>query len=206
MANQYTEQEEQILKEGLESISQVGVKSFTVESLAKSMGMSKKTIYKYFPTKEKLIQKIIFFITNQIEKHIKKIKNEFDNPVIQFLKIHEHIFKFATKAPVQILAQFKSTYPKIWKEIESFRLSRQNDFYEMFKSAQDLGYARNDINMKHFSIVYIHMINNTFQPEFFLKNDLPIKETAVGYIDIIANGIFTEKGLEIIKTYKEKSN
>ncbi len=61
MVNQYTEQEEQILEQGFESIAQTGVRSFTVESLASRLGMSKKTIYKYFPTKEKLIRKIVNF-------------------------------------------------------------------------------------------------------------------------------------------------
>ncbi len=206
MTTSYTEQEEQILEEGFESITQTGVKSFTVESLASRLGMSKKTIYKYFPTKEKLIRKIVIFMTGKIEDLFKKVRDNGENPIIQFVKVMEHISTFATKAPVQRLAQLKITYPTVWKEIESFRLNRQQDFYEIFRSAQEQGLARSDVNMKHFSIVFINMINNTFQPEFFLKNDLPIKDTVVGFANIVAHGIFTEKGMQVMQNYKERKH
>jgi hypothetical protein len=50
------------------------------------------------------------------------------------------------------------------------------------------------------------MVNNTFQPEFFLKNDLPIKDTVVGFANVVANGIFTEKGMQVMQTYKERKH
>ncbi len=206
MTATYTEQEEQILEEGFESIAQTGIKSFTVESLASRLGMSKKTIYKFFPTKENLIQKIVIFMTGKIELLFKKVRENGENPVIQFVKVMEHISTFATKAPVQRLVQLKTSYPAVWKEIETFRLNRQQDFYEIFKSAQEQGLARSDVNMKHFSIVFINMINNTFQPEFFLKNDLPIKDTVVGFVNVVAKGIFTEKGMKAMQNYKERKH
>jgi AcrR family transcriptional regulator len=48
MSNTYSQQETHILEEGFNAIMRTGVKSFTVESLAGRLGMSKKTIYKYF--------------------------------------------------------------------------------------------------------------------------------------------------------------
>jgi hypothetical protein len=117
----------------------------------------------------------------------------------------EHMAKFAGRTHVQRLAQLKTSYPEIWKEIETFRLNRQNDFYEIFKFAQEQGLARNDVDMRKFSIVFINMINNTFQPEFFLKNDLTVIETVNGFTDIVSRGIFTSKGLEAIKKYYEQN-
>jgi len=168
--------------------------------------MSKKTIYKYFPTKEKLIRKIVVFMTGQVEQMFKKIRETEENPAVQFIKVMEYMAKFATHAPIKRMAQLKTTYPAIWKEIEVFRLNRQNDFYEILKSAQDQGLARDDIDMRKFSIVYINMVNNTFQPEFFLKNDLAMSETINGLTKIISRGIFTSKGLEAIKNYYEQNS
>jgi len=200
-----SQQEEQILEEGFQAITRSGVRSFTVESLAGRLGMSKKTIYKYFPTKEKLIRKIVIFMTRQVEQKFSKISETEKNPVIQFVKVMEHISKFASHAPVQRLAQLKTTYPAVWKEIETFRLNRQAFFYKILKSAQDQGLARNDVDMRKFSIVFINMINNTFQPEFFLQNDLSVSETIDGHVKIISRGIFNTKGLEAIKKYYEQN-
>ncbi len=167
--------------------------------------MSKKTIYKYFPTKEKLIRKIVVFITGQVEQKFNKICENEKNPVLQFVKVMEHISKFVSRAPVQRLAQLKTTYPEVWKEIETFRLNRQDDFYRILKSAQDQGLARDDVDMRKFSIVYINMINNTFQPEFFLQNDLAVGETIDGLAKIISRGIFTTKGLNVVEQYYKNS-
>ncbi|NHZ87236.1 MAG: TetR family transcriptional regulator [Planctomycetia bacterium] len=205
MINTYSQQEKHILEEGLDAITQSGVKSFTVESLAGRLGMSKKTIYKYFPTKEKLIRKIVVFMTGQIEQMFKKVQETEKNPAVQFINVMEHMVKFASRTHMQRMAQLKTSYPEIWKEIETFRLNRQNDFYEIFKFAQDQGLARNDVDMRKFSIVFINMINNTFQPEFFLKNDLTVIETVKGFTDIVSRGIFTSKGLEAIKKYYEQN-
>ena len=196
----------QILEQGFDSVAETGVRAFTVESLAKRLAMSKKTIYKFFPTKEKLIRSIMQFVFTQINSTFKRVMADESNPAVQFIKIMETITKFAGKAPLNKIAELKSLYPDIWKEIESFRLSHQEDFYTILYNAQEQGLARDDINMRSASIIYINIINSTFQPEFFLKNDLPIRETIRGFVQVVARGIFSDKGLKAIKEYHEQNS
>jgi AcrR family transcriptional regulator len=196
----------QILEVGFDSVAETGVRAFTVESLAKRLAMSKKTIYKFFPTKEKLIRSIMQFVFTQINSTFNKVMVEEPNPAVQFIKIMETIAKFAGRVPVDKIAELKSLYPDIWKEIESFRLSHQDDFYTILHDAQEQGLARDDINMRSASIIYINIINSTFQPEFFLKNDLPIRETIRGFVQVVARGIFSDKGLKAIKEYHEQNS
>ena len=170
----------QILSEGFESVADGGVRAFTVDALSKRLAMSKKTIYKFFPTKKNLIHSIMHFVLGQINGVFKKVMTEEPNPALQYIKIMEKICKFAGRTPVHKLVELKSLYPEIWKEVESFRLSHQEDFYIILKNAQDQGLAHTDINMKSAAIVYINIVNSTFQPEFFLKNDLPIRDTIHG--------------------------
>ena len=196
----------QILEVGFDSVAETGVRAFTVESLAKRLAMSKKTIYKFFPTKEKLIRSIMQFVFTQINSTFNKVMVDEPNPAVQFIKIMETIAKFAGRVPVDKIAELKSLYPDIWKEIESFRLSHQDDFYTILHDAQEQGLARDDINMRSASIMYINIINSSFQPEFFLKNDLPIRETIRGFVQVVARGIFSDKGLKAIKEYHEQNS
>ena len=191
----------QILSEGFESVADGGVRAFTVDALSKRLAMSKKTIYKFFPTKENLIHSIMHFVLGQINGVFKKVMTEEPNPALQYIKIMEKICKFAGRTPVHKLVELKSLYPEIWKEVESFRLSHQEYFYIILKNAQDQGLAHIDINMKSAAIVYINIVNSTFQPEFFLKNDLPIRDTIHGFVQIVARGIFTEKGMKTVNQY-----
>ena len=195
----------QILEEGFYSVVDTGVRAFTVESLAKRLAMSKKTIYKFFPTKENLIRSIMQFVFTQIDAAFNKVMVDEPNPAVQFINIMETIAKFAGRIPVDKIAELKSLHPEIRKEIEAFRLSHQDDFYTILHDAQEQGLARHDINMRATSIIYINIINSTFQPEFFLKNDLPIRETIRGFVQIVARGIFTDKGMKAIKEHYEQN-
>ena len=206
MSNIYSQQEAHILEEGFNSFMRTGVKSFTVESLAGRLGMSKKTIYKYFPSKENLVRKIAMFMTSQVEQMFNRIRENEKNPTLQFIKVMEHIAKFASRAPVQRMAQLKTAYPEVWKDIERFRLKRQDDFYQILKSAQEQGLARKDLDMKKVATVFINMVNNTFQPEFFLANDLAVGETINGFVTIISRGLFNEKGMKAINRYQGRKN
>ena len=145
------------------------------------------------------------FVFTQINAAFDKVMVDEPNPAVQFIKIMETIAKFAGRVPVDKIAELKSLHPGIWKEIESFRLSHQDDFYTILHDAQERGLARDDINMRATSIIYINIINSTFQPEFFLKNDLPIRETIRGFVQIVARGIFTDKVMKAIKEHYEQN-
>ena len=196
---------DQILSEGFESVADGGVRAFTVDALSKRLAMSKKTIYKFFPTKENLIHGIMHFALDQINNVFTKVMKEEPNPAVQYIKIMETICTFAGRHSVHKLVELKSLYPHIWDHVESFRLSHQTNFYTILKSAQDEGLARDDIDMRVASIVYVNIVNSTFQPEFFLKNDLPIGKTIRGFVKVVARGIFNEKGRGAINQYYEQN-
>ena len=194
----------QILSEGFASVSKSGVRAFTVDAFSKHISMSKKTIYKFFPTKENLINSIVSFVYQQLNDFHNKVMKEENNPCVQFIKIMEYNCEFVGKTNVNRLAELKTLYPRIWKRTQSFWLDQEDNFYTILKSAQEKGYASNkNVDMKAASVIYINVINNTFQPEFFIKNNLPLKETIHGFVNVVAKGLFNDKGMVAIKKYYE---
>ena len=87
-------QKNQILEEGFDSVSSSGVRAFTVDALSRRMAISKKTIYKFFPTKDKLIRAIMHFAMNHVDSIFVRVLKEEPNPAVQFIKIIEiHLIK-----------------------------------------------------------------------------------------------------------------
>lgn len=194
-----TTQEEQILEESFESIARNGVRFFTIDALAQKMGMSKKTIYKFFPTKEKLIEKTLDLFTGLIYRRFHSVMNSKKNPAEQFVAVMEFILKQASRIPVEKIAEIKTKYPNIWKRLEEFRLERKDDFQTILQTGQEQGFIRNDMNVEIVATLYIHIVNSTFQPDFFLKNNLTPNQAVGTFVKIFSTGIFTEKGLETIR-------
>ncbi|MFQ6611729.1 MAG: TetR/AcrR family transcriptional regulator [Fidelibacterota bacterium] len=206
MTEQITTSQVSILQQGFHSIMREGVRSFTVESLARQLGISKKTIYKFYPTKEILLQKIFEFIIGQIHAMFQEIRESEPNPALQFIKVMEFIAQKISQISMQKMADLKLRYPRVWREIEQFRLNRVNDFYQILKLGQEKGYVRPELDVRTVATIYIQIINSTIQPEFFLEHDLPIGRTIRRFMDVVVRGLFTQKGINVLKAYYDRKN
>lgn len=194
---------EKILDQGFDTITQDGLRSFTVESLAARLGMSKKTIYKFFPSKDVLIEKIFDFSTGMISRKLKQIVNSDANPIEKYIKIMEFIMDKISRVSMIKVVEVKNRYPQVWKKNETFQLGLKKDFAKIFIEAQEQGLARKDIDMNIVATIYMNILNSTFQPEFFLKNNLAAVDTINLFVNIITEGMFTEKGLSTMKQHKK---
>ena len=112
----FIEQEEQILEESFNILTRDGVRAFTVDSLSQNLGMSKKTIYNFFPSKEVLVDRSVELFLHLIEKKFKKLIATEPNPAIQFVKVMEFIMGHVSKISIEKLAELKLRFPKIWKK------------------------------------------------------------------------------------------
>ncbi len=195
-----TEQEEQILEESFQAMTRDGVRAFTVDSLSQNLGMSKKTIYKYFPTKENLVEKSVEMFFYLIEKKLRRLMINEPNPALQFVKVMEFIMDHISRVSIEKLADLKMRFPAVWKKMESFRLARRDDFFAILSAAQNRGYVRKDVDVNVIATLYINIINSTFQPEFFLKNNLAPSEAIQSFLKMVTSGLFTTAG----NTYTNK--
>jgi len=179
-----------ILRESFHSLMANGIRSFTVDNLAYKMGMSKKTIYKFFPSKEILIEKSVQYFTGIIENKFSTIIENEPDPAIQFVKVMEYIMDEFSRIPIQRMYELKSRYPHIWEKVEEFRLAQRDNFFTMLSNAQKQDQIWEAVNVSIISTLYVNIINSTFQPEFFLKNNLTPKEAIYSFLSMVINGIF----------------
>jgi hypothetical protein len=100
---------------------------------------------------------------------------------------------------VERINELKTRYPAVWRSVESFRKERLQNFRDILERGQAQGYVRKDIDVHQVSILYIEIINRVFQPEYFIENDVNIRDTLEIFIKIFSRGIFTEEGLTIIE-------
>jgi AcrR family transcriptional regulator len=66
---------EKILDVAAKLIQQYGLKKFTVDEIASQLKISKKTIYKYFESKDDLIRSYFNSVISSDEESIKKRSN-----------------------------------------------------------------------------------------------------------------------------------
>jgi AcrR family transcriptional regulator len=194
---------EHILEQGFETLIRDGIKFFTVEALAARLGMSKKTIYKFFPSKEIIIEKIVEHFTGMVERKLSKIVKSDIDPIEKFTNFMDFIIDKLSQVSMDRMIEVKNRYPIVWGKIEAFRISLIKDFASIFIEAQEKGYARKNINMNIVATIYMNIINSTFQPEFFIKNNLAPGDTINLFVNIITQGMFTDEGVSMIKQHNK---
>jgi len=192
-------QEGPILEHGLDLFSRDGIKGFTVETLAKDLAMSKKTIYKFFPTKEILLQNIFQYIMTSMANHFQRVLAKDMNPLDKFVNVMSEITRTISKVSITKINDMKARYPAIWRDIETFRLARRDDFFQIMQEAQDQGLVRKDIDLDLAATLFMNIVNTVFQPEFFIKNELGAKEVIETFRDIFLRGLVTDMGLKHIE-------
>ena len=99
-----SEGKEQILKVAIERMQQVGIRSVSVDDICHELGMSKKTFYVYFASKDDLVQAIL-------HKHEQKVAYDLDNAlskrtitqvIVEWAKIAQSTQKKDLKAPAMM--------------------------------------------------------------------------------------------------------
>ena len=198
-----SQSKEKILEQGFETITQNGVRFFTVESLAAHLGMSKKTIYKFFPSKDILIEKIFDYFTSMIKRKLNKIIESDMDPVEKYTTIMNFIISKVSRMSMGKLVEVQNRHPVIWKKFVVFRQGLTQDFATIFIEAQEKGFARKDIDMNIVATIYMNIVNSTFQPEFFLQNNLAPVDTINIFVNLITEGMFTEKGISAMKQHNK---
>jgi len=194
---------EHILEQGFETLIRDGIKFFTVEALAARLGMSKKTIYKFFPSKEILIEKIVGYFTEMVERKLSEIVKSDIDPIEKFTNFMDFIIDKLSQVSMDRMIEVKTRYPTVWGKIEAFRISLIKDFASIFIEAQEKGFARKNLNMNIVATIYMNIINSTFQPEFFIKNNLAPGDTINLFVNIITQGLFTDEGVSMIKQHNQ---
>ena len=88
---------EQIAEVFKKHVTHFGYKKTSVDEIAKELKISKKTIYKFFNTKEKIFYYVIGKIANQLCKKMEKDINKFDTQTEKITQLVAIIFSETKK-------------------------------------------------------------------------------------------------------------
>jgi AcrR family transcriptional regulator len=108
---------EKIVIKAKEMFLKLGFKSITMDDIAFEMGISKKTIYKYFSNKELLIEESIQMVHAEVAETIESIVAKNHNAIeenFEIRRMFKEMFKYSETSPVY---QLKKHYPEVYQRV-----------------------------------------------------------------------------------------
>ncbi len=187
---------ERILSQAEQLFIQFGYSKVTMDEIAASLGMSKKTLYKFFPGKELLVKEMITSMKCSIDDHIDLIWNNQEMDFMDKLKsVMNFIGKQTTKLHGPLLEDLHKNIPEVWREIHDFRKANAvKRFTTFINEGVEKGVFRKDIDRQLIILFYLHAIQGMINPETLSQLPYSANQVFDAVIRIIFEGILTEEG------------
>jgi len=191
-----------IIKSSQELFLHFGYSKVTTGDIAEKAGISKKTLYNYFSSKEELMDEVVEHLLSNLRTELEQLlmkEIEFDSKLKEVVNV---VSQTLAKLNNHFLEDIRRKLPKTW-----FNLVYHKDeivkryFGKLIDEGMASGYVRKDVNKDIALLMMIISIEYLFDPSF-LKN-LPrdvfpkvpntARETFNMILNIMYNGILTKE-------------
>jgi TetR/AcrR family transcriptional regulator, biofilm operon repressor len=188
-----------IIQRAADLFLKLGFKSITMDDIAADMGISKKTIYKYFENKELLIEATTQMVQEKIKQAMETIFSQNHNPVCENFEIREMFKGLFQSAHTSPLYQLRKHYPEIHQKVMAFQLEECSGFIRHnIEKGIEQGYYRKNIQVEHIVKFYYALIFSINENTILEKEAQILELSALEYH---TRAIATEKGLSELEKH-----
>lgn len=200
------EEKIKIVEFGEQKFFKEGIHKTTMDEVASELRMSKKTIYKYFPTKDDLVRAIAKHFMNNMKNAIVPTLNGNKNAIEKLEELIKILARASIKISPQMLDDMRRHFPKLWNEMDNFRTEMMfGNITKVIDQGKEEGLFINYPTPIIINMV-VASLRSVVNPDFILNNNVSLIEAASIALKILIGGITTEKGKKIFnKTINKKS-
>jgi AcrR family transcriptional regulator len=189
-----------ILDTSKELFLNLGFKSVTMDEIASKLGVSKKTIYKYFENKTELVAAVTEYMFDAVSFGIDTICELKMNPIEEIFSIKRFVMKHLKDEKSSPQYQLQKYYPKIYASLTQ----KQFDVMQVcvlnnLKKGIEIGSYRDNINLEFTSRIYFNGMVGIKNIELFPLTDYSMNTLMNHYLEYHIRGIATEKGVQELK-------
>ena len=187
------------------TLCSMGFKTFTMDDLANKMGMSKKTLYEHFPSKQDLVDACLDYalemsctnVTTFVQGEGSVIENVYRNQ-----KKVQEVFNINSHRPIWELQKY---YPKTYERMESEFAKTDTLFIDkLLEKGWQEGLFRKDINVNFYKVFYTSVQRLRSITHTFPEREFPFWETIYTILEYFFRILVNEKGLKELERVLEQ--
>jgi AcrR family transcriptional regulator len=194
---------ERIIQGGEELFLQAGIKSITMDDIARHLGMSKKTIYQFFKDKNELVIALVKKKLKEDEEQITEIISKSTNVIdemINMMKCSEDIFSRINPIVIHDMQKY---HPDAWAEFQKFKAEVLiNTLEELLTKGVKQGYIRPELDVKIIARMRVSQVEMGFNTSIFPLAEFNPWKVQVQFLEHFNYGICTLKGYKLLNQYK----
>jgi AcrR family transcriptional regulator len=193
------EQKKILLKVG-ELYNKYGIKSITMDDVARELGISKKTLYQFVADKDDLVGK---FIENEIEQRQEEICKCFGegfNAIEELFEISLFINKLIKNQSPTTEYDLKKYYPHHFDRIVKARREKVYNYILLnLRKGKEEGLYRKELNEEVIAKLHLSRTENVHYTEIFTIEEFTSFKLFLELLIYHIRGISTEKGINVLE-------
>jgi len=195
---------QQILIGALNVFMKYGIRSVTMDDLARHLGVSKKTIYKYVSDKKELVLKGMEY-HHQLEVcAIDACVQQKLNAIDENFEISKVIVDQLKNVHPSVMYDIQKYYPEAMASFQEYKMTVVKDWVSSnMQRGIDQGLYRNDLNIPILTGVYLARMDDFFNRDLY-PEEIPFADIYLETFRYHIRGLASEKGIEYLKEKVKK--
>ncbi|QQL51384.1 TetR/AcrR family transcriptional regulator [Mucilaginibacter ginkgonis] len=196
---------ERILNGALDLFLTAGIKSVTMDDIARHLGMSKKTIYQHFADKNELVTALVKMRMQQDETEMDKMMNEADNVIAQLSEWMRCSEEMLSRMNPILMHDLQKYHPEGWAIIQKFKWeSIVQRLEELMLKGIEEGYIRPEIDVRVIARMRILQVESGFNQQNFPAPQFNVVKVQQQFVEHFNYGIVTLEGYQLLNEYQNK--
>ncbi|HKL09339.1 MAG TPA: TetR/AcrR family transcriptional regulator [Bacteroidales bacterium] len=184
--------------------SKYGIKSVTMDDVARELGMSKKTLYQYVENKNDLVEKVLDYLLFERECEFLEIFEKNYNAIEELITVGIQVIKSIKYQNPATEYDLQKYYPVLFNKLQNIRKERMyNATLKNIQKGKQEGLFRKELNEEIIAKIQTSRFLNFSADEFFDPQEMLKPENILELFIYHIRGIANQKGIEELdKTLK----
>ncbi len=201
-----SEQKEKLLKGADDLFMKYGLRSVSMDDIARHLGVSKKTIYQHFADKDEVVASVAKAHMRRQRQQFEHIADKSKNAVEEMVKISFCLKENMKNINPSVLFDMQKYHQSAWVEWLEFKQEfiREN-IIRSLKQGIEEGYFRDDVNLEIMATMRLEQVQMAFDNNLFPRERFSFTDVQAQLFDHYIHGLFTDKGRKLYQKYKQKN-
>ena len=171
-----------------------GFSKVTMDELSHELGVSKKTMYQCFRSKDSLLDAVMERQFSDVGREVRGILNSPEDFVGRLFRLWTTMGRMACRISRQFQEDIRRHRPDLWERVqEARRTILQEHFSGMIDDGVRRGLVRVDVNKEILVLMYLSSVEGVVNPDVLLSNAFSAEEALTTILRVFLDGILTEK-------------
>lgn len=177
-----------------------GIKSMTMDEVARQLGISKKTLYQYVDNKKDLVKKMMEQHIDEEQCHLQDVFKCCENAIDEVMEMSKEVSNQMKEMHPSILFDMRKYHPEAFQIL----LKHKDEFvrtciHRNLENGVREGYYRTNMNIEIVTDFYLSMVSSIMNSENTSSTNASFAEVYAEMIRYHIRGIASAKGRAYLK-------